>query len=49
MYVANMEIKTAEILFIENPSKVILNEDINIKSPIKYNKPKGFLQKLFKK
>ncbi|HJG97253.1 MAG TPA: hypothetical protein K8V90_09150 [Romboutsia timonensis] len=41
--------KTAEILFIENPSKVILNEDINIKSPIKYNKPKGFLQKLFKK
>lgn len=41
--------KIAEILFVENPSKVIINEDINIESPIKYNKPKGFFKKIFRK
>jgi len=41
--------KSAEILFIENPSKVIKDEDINIKSPIRYKKPKGFFKNLFRK
>ena len=41
--------KFAEILFIENPSKVIEDEDINIKLPIRYQKPKGFFKKLFRK
>ena len=41
--------KFAENLFIENPSKVIKDEDINIKSPIIYKKPKGFFKNLFRK
>ena len=39
----------AEILFVENPSKVIKDEDINIKSPIRYKKHKGFFKNLLKK
>ena len=39
----------AEILFIENPNKVIKDEDISIKSPIRYKKSKGFLKNLFRK
>lgn len=41
--------KNAEILFIENPSKVIKDEDIKIKSPIRYKKSKGFFKNLFRK
>jgi len=49
-YVSNKYgVRNAEILFIENPSKVIKDEDINIKSPIKYKKPKGFFKNLFRK
>ena len=41
--------KKAETLFIQNPSKVIENEEIYIESPIRYEKSKGFLKKIFRK
>ena len=41
--------KFAENLFVENQNKVIKDEDINIKSPIRYKKPKGFFKNLFRK
>ena len=39
----------AEILFIQNPYKVIEDKEISIESPRKYEKSKGFFKKLFKK
>ena len=41
--------KKAKILFIENPSKVMEDKDINIDLPMKYEKSKGFFKKLFRK
>ena len=41
--------KKAQTLFIQNPSKVINNEEIYIESPIRYEKSKGFLKKIFRK
>ena len=41
--------KKAQTLFIQNPSKVINNEEIYIESPIRYKKSKGFLKKIFRK
>ncbi len=41
--------KKAETLFIQNPSKVINNEEIYIESPIRYEKSKGFFKKIFRK
>lgn len=39
----------AEMLFIQNPYKVIEDKEISIESPRKYEKSKGFFKKLFKK
>lgn len=41
--------KKAQTLFIQNPSKVINNEEICIESPIRYEKSKGFFKKIFRK
>ncbi len=39
----------ASELFLENPTKIINNEDINVNTYTKYEKPKGFFKKLFKR
>lgn len=41
--------KRAQTLFIQNPSKVINNEELYIESPIRYEKSKGFFKKIFRK
>ena len=41
--------KHYEMLFIQNPYKVIEDKEISIESPRKYEKSKGFFKKLFKK
>lgn len=41
--------EVAEKLFIENPTSVIENRDINILNPTKYEEKRSFLKRLFRK